>query len=229
MNKRSLLNKNVPWSGLAAIVMYTAIILLIIYAKVLGHQSYEAFLTITREDGIAEWLTAGFLFASCIVFVSRSITASRHKNYRLLVISLLLIFLFFFATGEEISWGQRIFNLKSGEFFQEKNLQKEINFHNLQIGGVKLNKLIFSNLMFAMLVFYFILLKPLVRWSGFFRRNVIHFGIPVPRYHHIGMLILTVSLVLFVPPLHLVRESELYEMSVAGILFLVFLQPSEVA
>ena len=39
-------------------------------------------------------------------------------------------FSFIFVSGEEISWGQRIFSLDASEFSPE-NLQKEINIHNL--------------------------------------------------------------------------------------------------
>jgi hypothetical protein len=31
---------------------------------------------------------------------------------------------------EEISWGQRLFHVSTPEFFEEHNLQKEINLHN---------------------------------------------------------------------------------------------------
>ena len=41
--------------------------------------------------------------------------------------------MFFFAFGEELSWGQRIFNLKAPEMVDQINYQHEINFHNLKI------------------------------------------------------------------------------------------------
>ena len=53
----------------------------------------------------------------------------------------------FFGAGEEISWGQRIFHIESSKFFNENNSQKETNLHNMIVDGVKLNKLIFSNLL----------------------------------------------------------------------------------
>jgi hypothetical protein len=35
--------------------------------------------------------------------------------------------------GEEISWGQRIFNFKTPELFREINVQHEFNIHNIEM------------------------------------------------------------------------------------------------
>ena len=39
--------------------------------------------------------------------------------------------IFIFGAGEEISWGQRIFNVESSEYFLENNAQGETNLHNM--------------------------------------------------------------------------------------------------
>ena len=52
-----------------------------------------------------------------------------NKNYFFLFFA----FLFFFACGEELSWGQRIFNLKAPAMLDQINYQHEINFHNLKV------------------------------------------------------------------------------------------------
>ncbi len=46
-----------------------------------------------------------------------------------------MIFLFvcFISLGEEISWGQRIFNIQTPKFIADANRQSELNFHNLHI------------------------------------------------------------------------------------------------
>ncbi|MBN1952330.1 MAG: hypothetical protein JW801_14110 [Bacteroidales bacterium] len=46
---------------------------------------------------------------------------------------LLLALLFFFCFGEEISWGQRIFHVKTPDYISEVNAQQEINIHNLNV------------------------------------------------------------------------------------------------
>jgi hypothetical protein len=42
---------------------------------------------------------------------------------------------------EEISWGQRIFNIASPAYFEQHNVQGEITFHNLDIMKHQLHKL----------------------------------------------------------------------------------------
>jgi len=49
------------------------------------------------------------------------------KKYFYLLLSIILLMGFL----EEISWGQRIFNLRTPQLFLENNLQEEINIHNL--------------------------------------------------------------------------------------------------
>ena len=46
---------------------------------------------------------------------------------------LLLALLFFFGGGEEISWGQRIFGWDTPQAFEQANVQRETNIHNLNI------------------------------------------------------------------------------------------------
>ncbi len=44
-----------------------------------------------------------------------------------------LAMLFFFGGGEEISWGQRIFNIAEPPTLAQQNTQNELNIHNLKI------------------------------------------------------------------------------------------------
>jgi len=55
--------------------------------------------------------------------------------------------LFFFAAGEEILWGQRIFGREAGEFFTARSERAETNIHNMKIGEYNLNKVIFGNIL----------------------------------------------------------------------------------
>ena len=77
---------------------------------------------------------------------------------------LLMIFLFILFCGEEISWGQRIFDLKTPEYLSKINVQNEITIHN--IGHIS----IFSNLFFVgNIVFFFYFGKALSRIKFFNR------------------------------------------------------------
>ena len=58
--------------------------------------------------------------------------------------TMLLGLFFMFGAGEEISWGQRLFEIESSGFFDENNAQGEMNLHNLFVNDTKINKLEFS-------------------------------------------------------------------------------------
>jgi hypothetical protein len=78
------------------------------------------------EDGFFENLTALVFFLTFAIFVTLFIK----KRYPIL---LLFAAIFFIGTGEEISWGQRIFQIQTPEELQKENVQKELNFHNLKV------------------------------------------------------------------------------------------------
>ena len=83
-----------------------------------------------REDGFYENLTAMCFFAAALFFLLAYF--SKRNIY-----FLLLFLLFFFGGGEEISWGQRIFNIKTPEYMAKINAQQEINIHNIYLIDLK--------------------------------------------------------------------------------------------
>lgn len=85
-----------------------------------------------KEDGFFETAGAIFFLLAAILFFILSSKTRKPYIYRK-VFFILLGCIFLFAFFEEISWGQRIFNLTTPRFIQEINMQKEINFHNLEI------------------------------------------------------------------------------------------------
>lgn len=90
-----------------------------------------------KEDAIAENLGALFLLLTSLVLLAGTIswyrsTDNRDRSFWLKF--LLLIFTgiaFFWAAGEEISWGQRIFDISTPESLKAVNQQRELNLHNL--------------------------------------------------------------------------------------------------
>ena len=97
-----------------------------------------------REDSIAETSGAIFLFLTSIVLFCCSCGIYRDSGLKAKKdqIRLILFFFaglaFFWAAGEEISWGQRIFDISTPERLAKLNQQKELNLHNL-------NTLFFNN------------------------------------------------------------------------------------
>ena len=131
--------------------------------------------------------------------------------------------LFLFGAGEEISWGQRIFGIESGEFFQGNNLQKETNFHNLEVGGVKLNKLIFSQLLTLVMAIYLLIMPFLYQKYKGIKKLVDMFVIPVPQLSHIAAFLINTIFIAILP--NLSRKWEVYELFFAVIFLLIFLNP----
>ena len=93
----------------------------------------DTYLWLIHEDGIVEYAQALlFLCASIVGFLS--IWRIRKSQYKQ-IFWILLIFavgcLFIFL--EEISWGQRLLNIKTPFFFLLHNTQYEINVHNMDV------------------------------------------------------------------------------------------------
>lgn len=85
--------------------------------------------SIIKEDSIIEWLTFLFLIAAGIVsFIAASKIWRKHQYLHWFFI---LFFGFNLLAGlEEISWGQRVFEVETTGVFQKYSDQNEINLHN---------------------------------------------------------------------------------------------------
>ena len=113
----------------------------------------ELYDQLTSEDNIIENLSAVLLlFCSCFFLISffhaRKSPLKIHHwlSYGLLMLSII----FFLIAGEEISWGQRIFDLATPDYLSSVNEQDEHNFHNI-------NKRFFDRLLDrATIIFVFI-------------------------------------------------------------------------
>lgn len=175
-----------------------------------------------QEDGFIEYATFFFLLLVSITQFSRLRRAKQNK-WLWIVAVFFMGLLFFFGAGEEISWGQRIFNIESGDFFKENNLQNETNLHNLKIGGVKLNKLIFSQLLTIGMGLYLLVLPLLFGKWKWLTNTVNSFGIPVPKTHQIIAFIATTLVIVLLP--NLSRKWEVFELFFASIILLIFLYP----
>src|SRR5512147_237243 len=80
--------------------------------------------------GALSLFVASLLFFSCFIRAIRSDARDRVSWFKRLVY-LGLALLFFFGAGEEISWGQRIFQVVTPGGLAAINTQDELNFHNL--------------------------------------------------------------------------------------------------
>jgi len=108
-------------------------IILVIFTSLqstIFENNYYSRETFFMEDGPVEYATFIFYLSSSIisVFISAIFIKTDKKLFGILY---LILFAFFtFIALEEISWGQRIFDIESPDLFLS-NKQGEVNFHNL--------------------------------------------------------------------------------------------------
>ena len=174
------------------------------------------------EDGFIEWLTVDVLLLGCLLCIYRIINVRFKKGFWFLLSLILMGGLFFFGAMEEISWGQRIFGVKPPAFFVQHNSQHEINFHNLIISGIKINKLIFGTVLGICVGIYFLVLPLLYRRVHWITRLVEKFAVPIPRIIHIFAYI---ALALLVELTHGGKKGELLEFGGVWIFYLMVLFP----
>ena len=175
-----------------------------------------------QEDGPVEWGTAIMLFAIFVLSLYHLIKFWSIKKLLWKVGTFLFVVLFLFAAGEEISWGQRIFGVESSEFFIENNAQGETNLHNLVVGEKKINKIIFSQLLFLVMFLYLIVTPILFRKYNWFKNLANTFAVPIVKWHHtIAFLVITILVALNPAS----RKWEVYELAFGAIFFLIFLGP----
>ena len=175
------------------------------------------------EDGFIEWLTVVGLLASMVVCGRRFVKLKGKRSLPFMMVTGLLTVFFLFGAGEEISWGQRLFDVESSEFFKENNAQSETNLHNMVVGGKKINKMIFGTGFALILLSYLFVVTPLYRKNEKARRFFINFGVPIPQNYHIAAYF--VLLVVVEGMMESPKRGELTEFVGSFIVFLNLLFP----
>lgn len=202
---------------------YSILLAIVLFGLYLGLMDDIYFDTdYAQEDGPVEWGTAIMLFGIFVLSLYHLITLWYAKKIEWKLGTFLFVVLFLFAAGEEISWGQRIFGVESGEFFIENNAQGETNLHNLVVGDKKINKIIFSQLLFLIMFIYLIITPILFRKYNWFKNLANKFAVPIVKWHHTIAFLTATVLVAFNPAS---RKWEVYELAFGAIFFLIFLGP----
>lgn len=174
------------------------------------------------EDGVIEYATAGFLLLVSGMSIWRLVFNREDKSAWFAASMLFMAILFFFGAGEEISWGQRIFDFQSSEFFLENNGQGETNLHNLMVGDTKINKVIFGQFLTLALLLYFLVGPYFYARSEGLRRIIDGLFIPVPDWHHsLGFVLALIATALIASG----KNAELSEFALSILLFLIVWHP----
>lgn len=141
--------------GQKKIKLYGFLFIILFILQVLPIFVYDYYGTIPHgilsEDGYYEYLAAICCLLGSLLFFYTYIIFDK-KNYFPLIFSILLFILF----AEEISWGQRIFDISTPKHLIEYNYQKEINIHNLKFIQSSNNST--SDIVFKIVVLFLVIL-----------------------------------------------------------------------
>ncbi|MGK7651452.1 hypothetical protein ACSQ76_03175 [Roseovarius sp. B08] len=183
-------------------------------------------LTYAREDGFVEYGTAIFLLFASFVLIGNARSLKARSATLAFACTLFYALLFFFAAGEEISWGQRIFGWETGETFQQINKQQETNLHNLIVptpwGDFHLAKTLFGPILTLILLVYLAVLPLLYPRVGWIKRAADRIAAPVPGTRH---AVLAVAASLVIAAIDVSRKWEVYELVFSLLATSIFLLP----
>ena len=90
----------------------------------------------TIEDGAIEWISSIGFFTGAVVmmlFTRRLYRQEFLSEWTHWIFPVFWVAALLFMAGEEISWGQRLFDLGVDEGILDANRQQETNIHNLEI------------------------------------------------------------------------------------------------
>ncbi len=113
------------------IAVFLVPFLIVLFFMIVKMKSFDTYHSIVREDSLVEYIQAFLFFVSSIISL---IVSTRLYKKGLILHSIMYMILFaglFFIFIEEISWGQRIFDVEVVGYFKDHNVQNEITVHNL--------------------------------------------------------------------------------------------------
>lgn len=209
--------------GKLELVIMTSIAHMVLFGMYFAVSNPEWFASVyTVEDGFLEMQQAVYLLLVSVLCLWRFFKLKDGKS-KIFKFSLLgFSALFFFGFGEEIAWGQRIFDVVAPDFFQQYNTQSDITLHNLKFGDFKVNKVIFGLIAGIISGVYVLILPVLYRTIGFVQYIIDDFAVPVPKLTH--TLFFLAMYILFSMIDH-GKKGEVIELVSCGMFFVIFLSP----
>ncbi len=198
---------------------YATLLFTVIYYVTGLHAEFRAGFAI--EDGPVEWGTALCLLLSSLV-LTRNALALRGRGGLAVAMTALYALAFFFAAGEEISWGHRLLDREVPEFFLENNAQGETNIHNLVLGDVKLVKTVFGGGLSLVILLYLLVLPLVYARVGAVARLADRLAVPVADRRH---MILALVATLVIVAVQMATKWESYEFVFSLLTVSIFLRP----
>lgn len=202
-------------------IPFVYLIVISTYSIIFLDNSYIIWLC--REDGPVENIGAVFFIIASGLFLSAYIYSSgvgnslaffhTHRNIFYLLLGVYSLICF----GEEISWGQRIFNWETPKMLDEINLQGETNLHN--IGLFQRTKIFNMTRLFSSFWLLFFVIVPLMdrvslKTHIFFK----HIGLPITPLW-IGILFITNAAIIITINKLAYLPTDLYELKESNYAF----------
>lgn len=155
----------------------TLSIILLAGAIYIANTDPDFYFDLNREDHFVEWSTVLFLSLSAFIALGLAIRKQR-KGDRFSVFFYIFGIVLVLFTLEEISWGQRIFGIKSNEFFLEYSNQQETNIHNVlsYLSGLQTKDIA------AVALTIFGVLLPILAINQRIRNWLVHYRLVIPTF-----------------------------------------------
>lgn len=178
----------------AGIFLIVITICIGLYVSILSVIDINAYSLLIQEDGIIEYASSIFWFLAAALTASYFIKNKPQESRALLHFAprFFLITFFIICGGEEISWGQRIFDLETPEALKAVNVQNEITLHN--IGSIS----VFSNAFFAFAGVFFLLWPYINHKNHDLREFSLYCGLPLPNRYAVCIYALGLVIWLFI-------------------------------
>lgn len=103
--------------------------------------SRDAYHFVLKEDRPVEWGQFALLSLCTLLAAGGAVAAARRRNHLSAAVLVAAAVCFLGLAGEEISWAQRVFALMTPESLATVNQQAELNVHNINAGGLRLQDL----------------------------------------------------------------------------------------
>lgn len=167
----------------SAIMLVVAALSLTLFDIALFLFNQPAHWRFCAEDGLVENLTVVFWFVGGAYILAT--LKARRARWLLIPLALGAIW----VAGEEVSWGQRLFDIATPAALGAINEQHEFNLHNIK--GVHEN---IKWIGLSLILFGAIALPFAQAMSATIRKLFARFGLPLVRLDAIAMVVLAVSL-----------------------------------
>lgn len=169
----------------------------------------DIYASITLEDSFVEYVGFLLLLITGVFLVAAGVTALIEKKRKFYACILLIIvgLLFFSASLEEVSWGQRLFGFATPDYLRDINGQNELNVHNIDkkffdrlVDRTTILFVLFSTLMI-------LLKRPSVLGIKLPDAHIIMAFAILPFYHQYNQVHLDFYHLLYIPILYLAVRS----------------------